>query len=197
MSPVISCRFQSLTLFSFRAYTKTFVNDFGDAVPKVLCNYTFATRHGLSVGGRILSMRKQTYKTNNLSPGRSTLKLYSLNNSKWITKLFHACYCLLLLRKRCNYLRQCVSKYVGHNSRAWVERAAQLFLCTTVSSSDRRLHVWLHSWLWKGSGSFTARSNKHFELITRIISPLWIHQWMFLKITTSQSLMQSLWSELK
>lgn len=34
-------------------------------------------------------------------------------------------------KKRCNYLRQCVSKYVGHHSGAWVERAMQLFLFTT------------------------------------------------------------------
>lgn len=27
------------------------------------------------------------------------------------------------------------------NSRAWVERAMQLFLCTTVSSTDQALHL--------------------------------------------------------
>lgn len=61
-------------MLTFYAPTTTFVNDFGDTSPKVPCNYTFTTQRRLTVGGRILPMREQTYKINILSPGRSALK---------------------------------------------------------------------------------------------------------------------------
>lgn len=46
----------------------------GHTPPKVPCNKKYSTHHSPMVGGRIISMTKQSRKINILSPGRSTLK---------------------------------------------------------------------------------------------------------------------------
>lgn len=148
------------------------------------CNYTFTTQRQLNVGGRIRSMTKQTLKANIILPGRSTLKFPQnyilasiLNESPNYFRPVIVCCCS---GKRCNYLRQCVSKYVGHNSRAWVERAMQLFLCAAVSGSHHRFHLWLHSWLLNSSNLSTISRGRNIDK-TRVISLLCAHEWGFLK----------------
>lgn len=61
-----------------------------------------------------------------------------------------------------------MSKYVGRNSRAWVERATQLFLCTAVSSADHRLH--LFQAVEKGTNPFAMPVQRNiFEFIIQKI----------------------------
>lgn len=129
-------------------------------------------------------MTKQTFKANIISPGRSTLKFPQnyilasiLNESPNYFGPVIVCCCS---GKRCNYLRQCVSKYVGHNSRAWVERATQLFLCAAVSGSHHRFHLWLHSWLLNSSNLSTISRGRNTDK-TRGISLFCAHEWVFLK----------------
>lgn len=128
-------------------------------------------------------MRKQSHKTNILSPGRSTLKFsynYILSTIPNESQLLQACYCLLLLRtkkrkKRCNYLRQCEqicgSPFWGMGGKG------SGALSFHHSSSDARLDLWLDS------VSFLNIASKWsiFELFTRT-SLLWIHQWVFMKL---------------
>lgn len=107
---------------------------------KVPCNYTFTTQRRLTVGGHkpfhsiIQTSFHQVDLLSNFPHNYilSTIRNESPNYSRPVV-------CCCCSGKRCNYLRQCVSKYVGHDSRAWVERAVQLFLCASVSSSDHRV----------------------------------------------------------
>lgn len=64
------------SVITFHVYPTTFVSDFADTLPKVPRGYTFTAQHSLTVGGHILSMRKQTFKIDVLLPGRFNSQMF-------------------------------------------------------------------------------------------------------------------------